>query len=102
MKLLLTRLSLVLLPALLAGACQDDNPTPQSSSATHFLERCASTCPSGLECVCGVCTRKCASNAECEPIVDHASCVAIADLQPACTQAPMSFVCALACNSDSD
>ena len=48
-----------------AGACSDDAPPPESSSATHFLQLCADTCPDGLECICGVCTKACTANAVC-------------------------------------
>jgi len=102
MKVELMRFSLVMVALVFAGACQDDNSKEQSSSATHFLERCGGACPAGLECICDVCTRACASNAACSPIVDGATCVATIEPDPSCTAAPASHVCAVACSSNGD
>jgi hypothetical protein len=73
-------------------------------SETHFLKRCESSCASGLECQCGVCTDPCHRSSECERWTPGAECVAsaprIATL--ACPTSSSDAFCELSCLVDSD
>jgi len=55
------------------GACSSDVTTGDSES--HFLAFCTpGGCGSGLECLCGVCTKACTSDANCSAL-GNATCV---------------------------
>lgn len=85
-----------------AGACSDDTPpAPQDSSATHFLELCVDTCPSGLECICGVCTKPCTDSSSCSSITPLASCFATSLVQPTCSGST-SHSCDVPCSANTD
>lgn len=55
-----------------AGACSTS--TTDGDSESHFLSVCPPGCPSGLECICGVCTRACVTDAVCSPLGANATC----------------------------
>ena len=58
-------------------SCKSSDPEPQTSSETHFLERCDSDCGQGLTCLCGVCTRACTGKSECSEFAATAQCVPV-------------------------
>lgn len=73
---------------------------PEPGSQTHFLDTCDGNCPSGLACVCGVCTLPCDEDATCEVQSEAATCsAAMADGQ-ACAGARR--VCDVECERDGD
>jgi ELWxxDGT repeat protein len=72
------------------GAC--DGPKSGTDGHTSWLSHCAqsSDCDTGLECLCGVCTRACSTTADCEGIGPLATCTAVAVLHDACDGTPPS------------
>ncbi len=77
---------------------------PESGSESHFLERCdGDRCESGLECICGVCTRACTASSACADLDPPAMCGAVGAIGGPfeCGGAPPSTsVCGLASGSD--
>jgi len=62
--------------AAMSGCGGDAKPTV--GSETHFLTLCAdASCPSGSECLCGVCTKVCSSDAECSSYGASATCASL-------------------------
>src|SRR6187549_1165583 len=58
----------------LASGCGGDMK-PTVGSETHFLTLCDDDgCPSGSQCVCGVCTKPCGADAECSSYAAAATC----------------------------
>ncbi len=61
--------------ALLAGACGGTASNPRVGSESHFLSRCAGSCPGGLDCIAGICTRACLTGtSSCSDLDAAASC----------------------------
>src|SRR5215471_9823006 len=87
------------IPFALFGACNDGSQSPQSSSVTHFLDYCTTTCGEGFECVCGACTRPCSDSALCMKLFPGATCV---EADAACSASGAAKVCAVLCVSDDD
>ena len=58
-------------------SCKNSDSEPQSSSETHFLERCIGNCGPGLTCLCGVCTVACTGTSECSEFAAEAQCVSV-------------------------
>lgn len=59
--------------AMVAGCSGDMKPSV--GSETHFLTLCDDdSCPSGSECVCGVCTKTCDADAQCSAYASSATC----------------------------
>jgi hypothetical protein len=56
-----------------AGACSTS--TTDGDSESHFLATCPPGCPSGLECICGACTRACVTDDACGSLGTNATCV---------------------------
>ncbi len=57
--------------------CKSDNPDPQVSSETNFLQHCDGLCADGLKCLCGVCTKACTGTSECTEFAAAARCEAV-------------------------
>jgi hypothetical protein len=77
---------------------------PLTSSESHFLTNCNESCGSGLECLCGVCTRACSNDASCATVFAGAECVDVAS-RPAASSCPSSAASAFCdehCAADSD
>lgn len=91
------------LAALLSTACGDATRPPggQAGSETNFLRGCDATCESGLECICGVCTRRCSSNGECAALAKGAACISESEGSLTCADAP-SAACDVECAADGD
>jgi len=95
-------LELVLAAGLLAhvavgcGETRTDPNVGKDKSATHFLRECTDSCPDGLTCVCGACTKDCTSTSECSGLDAKAECV------PACSGAPQGQTCEVRCLGDAD
>ncbi|HKY39629.1 MAG TPA: hypothetical protein VJN18_27010 [Polyangiaceae bacterium] len=69
------------------------------SGETHFLVDCEKrSCVVGLECLCGVCTRRCDDNARCADLASDATCVQ--SLSVACSA--WSATCDVECGDDDD
>ncbi|HVU03950.1 MAG TPA: hypothetical protein VHE30_19460, partial [Polyangiaceae bacterium] len=62
------------------GACS--TPSTKGDSESHFLHECVETCASGLECLCGICTRTCTDTSQCASLAATAECAAA--LESAC------------------
>ncbi len=62
--------------ALLAGACGGTTAnSPGLGSESHFLARCEGSCPGGLDCIGGICTRAClTASSSCEDLGSGARC----------------------------
>jgi hypothetical protein len=58
---------------MLAAGCTDD-PSVGTSSESHFLTACDSSCTGDLACICGVCTTTCFSDEGCEGFSPKAVC----------------------------
>ena len=86
--------------ALLALGCtKTSDPSP--GSQTHFLDACDGNCPSGLSCLCGVCTLACddGDDAMCAEQAESATCSAALD---AATCAGSGRVCDVECAEDGE
>lgn len=83
------------------GACEGDQ-SPQTSSATHFLEDCGASCSAGLSCLCGVCTRPCQGSSECTSVAANATCILTGDAHPTCGSSAPSRVCDVRCTATAD
>ena len=88
---------------LLATSCQG-NGEPSAGSESHFLDECLSTCGSGFECLCGVCTQACGTDDTCTPLFPTAECVTLADrpAASACPDTAASAFCDVRCATDGD
>jgi hypothetical protein len=87
----------LVLPLLLACTKTSD---PSPGSQTHFLDTCDGNCPSGLVCLCGVCTLECddGDDAMCAERAESATCSAASGSEQACAGAER--VCDVECASD--
>jgi hypothetical protein len=65
------RLLLCAVPALVVGC---GLVASESDSESHFLVTCDSTCPGGLSCVCGKCTKPCEADDSCRALASEARC----------------------------
>jgi hypothetical protein len=86
--------------ALLCLGCTKSNG-PLPGSQTHFLDACDGNCPSGLACLCGVCTVACDDgddDAMCAEQADSATCSAAIGGDDAC--AGEGRVCDVECDGD--
>ena len=88
-------------------SCGSDpgNTGPTIGSESHFLETCVDGgCPSGLACVCGVCTTACDAAGVCG--VEGATCEELPAFAEAlsCTEGAGNVprVCAFECDDDAD
>lgn len=84
--------------------CKGASPEPQTSSETHFLERCDGSCEAGMSCLCGVCTRACTGSIECSGLSSQAQCVSVverpdAGREESCRQ---GATCDMACVTHAD
>jgi len=86
-----------LLLAGLGAGCLGKTTTTVMGSQTHFLRNCSEDCGDGLECLCGVCTRRCELGADCSDLALAAQC---APAQGSCASEVVS--CTLECSQDSD
>src|SRR5512145_1455556 len=88
--------------ALLYPACTPSEPSV--GSETHFLVDCATSCPAGTECLCGVCTQRCVESEECSRLESNASCFATAPrvAQGRCPATAQPQICDLSCLVDRD
>lgn len=84
-----------LLLGVLAASCDGKS---QTETETHFLSSCSASCPSGLTCVCGVCTEPCASDSACSRFPGSATCEAAA----ATCGGSAASACDVACTAPSD
>ncbi|HVU00643.1 MAG TPA: hypothetical protein VHE30_02795 [Polyangiaceae bacterium] len=57
----------------LFGACSSTSREP-GTGETHFLANCTTSCPDGLECICGACTKTCGSDGACSAFPGGATC----------------------------
>lgn len=109
MKAALSRLVATLclsLGGLVFFACgESDGPRSRNDgSETHFLRACADDCPTGTDCICGVCTKSCGVTASCAPLDVAAACVAVAPrvAAGACESAEAIAICDVGCLTDGD
>jgi len=86
------------IPFSMFGACSEGSPA-QSSSVTHFLDHCVTTCGGGFECVCGACTRACSEANACTKLFPGATCV---ETEASCAVNGPEKACAVPCASDGD
>lgn len=93
----------LLVVSLVSFACSSGTPQNGGGSETHFLSRCSESCPVGLTCECGVCTKPCSDAAICSALSAEAACVASAArvAQGRCAEAPSAF-CDVSCLANSD
>jgi hypothetical protein len=86
---------------LLALSCSS-HPESTDGSETHFLTNCDATCASGLQCVCGVCTKPCADDSVCTTL--GASCTPLAArvAERRCDATAGAAVCDAGCLETSD
>ncbi len=84
--------------------CKSSDPEPQSSSETHFLERCDSDCGQGLTCLCGVCTHACTGTSECSGFAAGAQCVSVPEDPDSGTEGSCQrgATCDVACVTSAD
>jgi hypothetical protein len=77
---------------------------PSTGSESHFLASCTSTCPDGLDCICGSCTVACKDDLRCGAISSEAECVAGISLPVTlrCSQNVDFSVCDSTCKVDAD
>lgn len=54
--------------------CDGETSSTGDNSETHFLATCDSVCSGGLECICGVCTKRCSEADSCGDLSANASC----------------------------
>src|SRR6185436_13153154 len=86
-----------------AGACS--STVSDGDSESHFLSLCPPGCPSGLECVCGACTRLCAGDSACAALgtnatcVDHAACSTHKTCDVKCTTASDCSMAGYVCDN---
>jgi hypothetical protein len=96
----LERITLLLWVGLVVGAvgCGPDRThvSGNGNSETHFLETCSGSCPGGLSCVCGVCTKECSTAVDCRGLASNAECAS------ACSAATEAMVCEVNCKADVD
>jgi hypothetical protein len=90
--------SIVAIAALALGCAATSRPSP--GSQTHFLQACEDECPSGLACLCGVCTLACDDDAMCAASAESATCTASNEDGDACADA--ARVCDVECTRDGD
>lgn len=78
---------------LMSGCGRED--AGGDNSETHFLSRCTDTCGGGLECICGVCTKKCTAESACGALDPSATC------EDSCG-ASATKICDMACKVEGD
>jgi hypothetical protein len=88
----------LLLGASISAVASCSSVGPADSSETHFLSRCTTTCPDGLACVCGLCTRACDTTPNCASLAGGALCSTSAAAGLTC-EAATGNVCDLGCSS---
>lgn len=101
----LARLWLVAIATSMLLACNGKDPSgPTVGSETHFLKRCDTTCPTGTECLCGVCSRACSESNECTGLNPEAQCTAVAPrvAEGRCSALESAAICDLSCLVDQD
>lgn len=88
---------------ILAGCGSQVTGHGGSDSESHFLHDCdEGECPSGLTCLCGVCTESCVHDEACSALAAPAVCTTLERSgAAACANGPTS-VCDVACATDSD
>lgn len=91
--------------ACMGGSGGSGGPTVGSES--HFLERCSpGDCGTGLECLCGVCTRTCVTDDACGDLEGGAKCFDVGGsggVKLDCTDSSsVSAVCAVGCKADAE
>src|SRR5262249_27572167 len=89
--------ALVLGSLLLAGfasAC-DGKTATSDNSETHFLGSCAGSCSGGLECICGVCSKRCTETSACGDLSADAQCSDSCD-------GPTAKMCDLPCTNSAN
>lgn len=80
-----------------ACGCKNDEGA-QAGSQTHFLSDCASSCPSPLSCICGVCTVACDESHDCSGTHDGATCQGPVPTSSSCP--PSTLSCDFGCSGD--
>lgn len=86
----------VLLMTLVAVACGEPEQAGGGNGETHFLGGCSESCGGGLECICGVCTKRCDGSNACGALNVDAECMT------ACAEAPVVEVCDVGCSSNDE
>lgn len=89
------------------GGSTGGNGGPTVGSESHFLERCeAGDCGSGLECLCGVCTRTCVTDDACGDLEGGALCLEVGGsggVELDCSDSSsVAAVCAVGCEADAE
>jgi hypothetical protein len=74
-------------------------PKVDMDSESHFLGGCATSCDSGLSCLCGVCTEPCVDASDCSGAAFGAVC---RELDPEQCGSAEPAVCDVACALDAD
>jgi hypothetical protein len=92
-------LGLVLGGALVLGPSCGGTTGSGTDSNTHWLERCSDSedC-GGLECLCGVCTKRCDSGSPCTEFSGPAVCESLSR----CADARATTVCTAECSRDAE
>lgn len=95
---------LLLLPLTLLPVSCSSTGSPQAGSETHFLMSCEASCESGMQCICGVCSRPCVQQADCAPLSEAASCTLLGPrvAQGRCEDTPTGAMCDASCLTDDD
>jgi hypothetical protein len=90
--------------AVLAASCSDFHAKESEGGETHFLRECDDDkCPSGLECVCGVCTNACVGDAVCAALDGEATCVSLETESLECKgPPPAARICDNVCVDSAD
>lgn len=88
--------------AALTASCSEFHA--KEGGETHFLMECIeNACPSGLSCVCGVCTVECEGSSQCSALGDDATCVQAAVASLVCDGTPpASDICDVRCEDNAD
>jgi hypothetical protein len=79
--------------------------SPRAGSETHFLMDCSeASCGTGMQCICGVCSKPCVQQADCSRLSSSASCTPLGPrtTQGRCDDAQIGAMCDASCLTDDD